>query len=66
MEREMGPQVDDREGTVQQTMLAMCKDRYGLPSRVLTLREVPLPRVDRGKVLVQAHSSVTISPSSPH
>lgn len=53
----MGRQVDDRESTVQQTMLAMCQDRYGPPSRVLTLREVPLPRVDRGEVLVQVHSS---------
>lgn len=57
MERLMDRQVDDREGTVQQTMPAMCQDRYGPPSRVLTLREVPLPRVDRGEVLVQVHTS---------
>ncbi|HSM45552.1 MAG TPA: NAD(P)-dependent alcohol dehydrogenase [Acidimicrobiia bacterium] len=49
-------QVDERD-TVQQTMPAIVQDRYGLPSRVLTLREVPLPRVGRGEVLVQVHSS---------
>lgn len=53
----MGRQVDDREGMVQQTMPAMMQDRYGRPSQVLTRREVPLPRVGLGEVLVQVHSS---------
>jgi NADPH:quinone reductase-like Zn-dependent oxidoreductase len=57
MESQMDRQVDEREGTVQQTMPAMVQDRYGSPSRVLDMREVPLPRAGRGEVLVRVHSS---------
>jgi len=44
-------------GVAPKSMKAMVQERYGPAAEVLTLREVPVPDVGPGEVLVRVHSS---------